>query len=227
MKKYLIAAAASTAAILSVWYFSEIFILLFLSLLIGLILDPAVSFFENILVKRSRATGITFALVSLFISVAFSKYVPDLVFQVGELSKNLRPEEFKQEIKAIENIARLYFPLLQENMLSSKFEALVTNSIAGIINQFSDVLSGFFSVAAFIVIIPFLTFFIVKDRQSIIKGILNFLPNKYFEISYTVLQKVSEQMGKYVRGWLIDAAFVGISCGIVFRNELKISDNSS
>ncbi len=217
IKKYLIVGTASILALLTIWFFSEIFILLFLSLLIALILDPVVSFFENIFWKRSLSTGITFAVVFLVLSIAFSKFVPSLVSQIGELSKNLRPEVFKQEIKAIENIARTYFPLLQENILSSKFETFIADSIEGIINQFSKVLSGFFSVAAFVVIVPFITFFIVKDRQSILKGMLNLLPNKYFEMSYWVLKKVSEQMGKYVRGWLLDAAFVGISCGVAFN----------
>ena len=184
IKKYLIVGTASILALLTIWFFSEIFILLFLSLLIALILDPVVSFFENIFWKRSLSTGITFAVVFLVLSIAFSKFVPSLVSQIGELSKNLRPEVFKQEIKAIENIARTYFPLLQENILSSKFETFIADSIEGIINQFSKVLSGFFSVAAFVVIVPFITFFIVKDRQSILKGMLNLLPNKYFEMSY-------------------------------------------
>lgn len=59
-----------------------------------------------------------------------------------------------------------------------------------------------------------MTFFILKDSQRLLHGIINFVPNKYFEVSYNVLTKISIQLSRYVRGWILDAALVGILAGI-------------
>jgi predicted PurR-regulated permease PerM len=42
------------------------------------------------------------------------------------------------------------------------------------------------------------------------------LPNRYFEMSYWIMSRISIQLGRYVRGWIFDATFVGFSCGIGF-----------
>ena len=40
------------------------------------------------------------------------------------------------------------------------------------------------------------------------------MPNKYFEVSYSVIRKISIQLGRFVRGWIFDAFMVGLLSGI-------------
>jgi predicted PurR-regulated permease PerM len=42
------------------------------------------------------------------------------------------------------------------------------------------------------------------------------MPNKYFEMSYWIIKKVSLSMGRFVRAWIFDATFVGFCCGLGF-----------
>ena len=42
------------------------------------------------------------------------------------------------------------------------------------------------------------------------------MPNKYFEMSYWILKRVSLQLGRFVRGWIFDATFVGVVIGFGF-----------
>jgi predicted PurR-regulated permease PerM len=35
------------------------------------------------------------------------------------------------------------------------------------------------------------------------------MPNRYFEVSYWVIRKISIQLGRFVRGWILDAFLVG------------------
>ncbi|MCK7523268.1 MAG: hypothetical protein MZV64_39225 [Ignavibacteriales bacterium] len=47
------------------------------------------------------------------------------------------------------------------------------------------------SVAAFLVIVPFITFYLLKDNAVLQKGLIHIVPNKYFEMSYWILKRVS------------------------------------
>jgi len=80
----------------------------------------------------------------------------------------------------------------------------------------SDLVSSVISVVAMLVVVPFITFFVLKDSRHLLKSIIHVVPNKYFEMSYWILKKVSIQLGRYVRAWIFDASFVGITCGLGF-----------
>jgi predicted PurR-regulated permease PerM len=71
-------------------------------------------------------------------------------------------------------------------------------------------------VIAILVIVPFITFFLLKDNRRILQGILHTVPNKFFEMSYYVLKKVTLQLGLFVRAWIFDATFVGVIIGSGF-----------
>jgi predicted PurR-regulated permease PerM len=59
-----------------------------------------------------------------------------------------------------------------------------------------------------------MTFFILKDNTRIVNGILNIVPNKYFEFSYYVVNEIGVQLGRFVRGWILDAFIVGFMAAI-------------
>jgi predicted PurR-regulated permease PerM len=205
------------AGIALIYIFAEVFVLLFISILIALIIDPVVSFLENRFVRRGVATTAAFSFIMLFLYLLFAIIVPQLVSQASELLKNLRLDSIKNEVKSVENFLRTVVPVLKENFLTSKWDRFLNQlSLEDALKELPGFVSGLFSFATVLVIVPFLTFFIVKDRKAIIKGLLSLLPNKYFEMSYWIAKKITMQMGRYVRGWLLDAAFVGIACGIAF-----------
>jgi predicted PurR-regulated permease PerM len=82
------------------------------------------------------------------------------------------------------------------------------------VDQLTAIFTSLVSIIAILIIVPFITFFLLKDSRVIQKGLIHIMPNKYFEVTYWILKKVSIQLGRFVRGWIFDAAFVGISCGL-------------
>ncbi len=82
--------------------------------------------------------------------------------------------------------------------------------------NFHTLVSSLVSIIAVVVIVPFITFFLLKDSRKIFRGIMNVMPNKYFEMSYWIIKKVSFSMGRFVRAWIFDATFVGLCCGLGF-----------
>lgn len=135
---------------------------------------------------------------------------------MSALGERLRAFSIQEQILVAETNILKYFPFLSKGVISHRIELGITHTIDFILNEFAGILTNLFSIIAIMVILPFTTFFIVKDRQRILKGLLNILPNRYFEMSYWIMKKVSYQLGRYVRGWIIDAIFVGAACGIGF-----------
>jgi len=60
-----------------------------------------------------------------------------------------------------------------------------------------------------VAIVPFLTFFLIKDMRFFKRALIAKIPNKYFEMSLNVLQKVGNQVSKYIQGQALDAFIVG------------------
>lgn len=86
----------------------------------------------------------------------------------------------------------------------------IEKGIRGSVSKLQEFISGFLSTVFLIFIIPFITFFILRDRQVIKNSLINLVPNKYFEMTINIFDKIEKQLSRYVRGWLLDALFVGI-----------------
>ena len=65
------------------------------------------------------------------------------------------------------------------------------------------------SIISTVVIIPFVTFFLLKDGRDMKKLFISYIPNRYFEMSLNVLHKMDLQLGGYLRGQFIEAFVVG------------------
>jgi predicted PurR-regulated permease PerM len=105
-------------------------------------------------------------------------------------------------------------PLIKSGDLQERMTNYISVQVENSFNYFSTLFSSLLTTIAILVIVPFITFFLVKDNKKIIRGILNIVPNKYFEMSYYVIRKVTFQLSRYVRAWIFDASFVGCAMGI-------------
>lgn len=199
-----------------IYIYSELFLLLAVSLLIALVLDPVVSIFEKQKMTRLTAVFIVLAGVSVLLYTGFTLLIPALVEQSGALVTTLKGISVQQEISRLEATIHQIFPFLERDFIANRLENIISGSIESILNQFAGIVTNLFSVLAVLVILPFTTFFFLKDKDLIVKNILDVMPNKYFEMSFYISRKVSSQLSRYVRGWLLDALFVGFACGLGF-----------
>jgi len=66
------------------------------------------------------------------------------------------------------------------------------------------------------IIFPLVFIFFLLDRGEILHFFMRLVPNRYFELAYSVIENVDEALGKYIRGTLIECLLVGISLAIGF-----------
>jgi predicted PurR-regulated permease PerM len=205
--------------ILLIWLiflFSDILVLLIIAVLLAFIFEPLVRRLEKEGFNRLNSTLIIFISVGFLLYIGFSLFIPLFTSQMNQLMNTLQVYSLHDQLLRIEKDIHKYLPFFTPGTLAKKIEDFITSSIINSIDKLSEVLTSIVSVAAILIIVPFITFFLLKDRRLIMKGLLYTVPNKYFEMSYWILKKVSIQLGRFVRGWIFDATFVGTTLGLGF-----------
>ncbi|MDP2363337.1 MAG: hypothetical protein Q8M94_06160, partial [Ignavibacteria bacterium] len=72
------------------------------------------------------------------------------------------------------------FPLFHEGELAKKVEIIISTAFNDAINHITLYVTGIVSVTAFLFIVPFISFFLLKDSAAIQKSLIHIMPNKYF-----------------------------------------------
>jgi len=204
---------AAVVMALIAYKYIDILALLAVAILISMIFNPVVDFLEQRKVPRVIAVLSIFILTGLLLFTLVSILLPKLINQFEAIANSMNDETMKNSIAQFEQTIKARYPFLSSVDFAQKISSLINETLLGWINNLSSFVQGVFSFLAAIVIVPFMTFFLLKDSQRLIHGILNLMPNKYFEVSYNVLVKISFQLSRYVRGWILDAAIVGILSG--------------
>jgi predicted PurR-regulated permease PerM len=192
---------------------SEVLIILIISILLAFIFEPFVTILENKGLNRIASISAAFASAAVIIYLIFSYLVPNLIFQMNQFVNMIRVISFHERIIAFEKVIHNYLPFFALGELSKRIEEFISSGIMSSVDKISSIVSSIISIMLLVVIVPFITFFILRDNKIIMRGLLQIVPNNYFEISYWIMKKVTIQLGRYVRGWIFDAAFVGIACG--------------
>ncbi len=195
---------------------SDLIIILALSVLLAFIFVPFVFLLEQRGFSRLSSTLIVFAGLSVLIYLSLSVVIPKFSFQMNQLITRLEQFSLTEQLKAVQDWLAESLPFIDFTNLTTRLEEVISTQLVNSVESLSLLLSSIVSVVAVLVIVPFITFFLVKDSKKILQGILQIIPNNYFEMSYWIIKKVSLQLGLFVRAWIFDATFVGTLLGFGF-----------
>ena len=214
ISKFTLRAAAVLIFLYLCYLLSDILIVFVISVLLSLIFDPFVSMFEKKGLSRLLSSLIIFAVFFFIIYLIFSFLVPSFIQQMKQLIEKVKIYLTFTQLRKIGTEVQRTIPLIKSGDLQERMTNYISVQVENSFNYFSTLFSSLLTTIAILVIVPFITFFLVKDNKKIIRGILNIVPNKYFEMSYYVIRKVTFQLSRYVRAWIFDASFVGCAMGI-------------
>ncbi len=199
-----------------VYLLSTIFIIAAVSILLAFIFQPFVRQLEKEGFSRLAATFMVFIAVIFLIYISISFFIPKFLTQLNRLIEALQVYSIQDQIVYVEKYIHKYLPFFKTGELSKRIEEFISSGVLNSVDKLSSIFTSIVSIIATLIIVPFITFFMLKDSRVIQRGIIRIMPNKYFEMSYWILKKVNLQLGRFVRGWIFDAAFVGVSCGLGF-----------
>jgi predicted PurR-regulated permease PerM len=212
--KYIIIVTGILLSAYLCFIFQDILKMLAISFLLSLIFDPIVCKIEKQGFSRIISLLIVFLLFGLVLFLGFNFIIPEITSQFDVLSNSLSKSTIQQSLQNLSRSIAKFFPFVKSGTVLAKIQSFFTSYFYNLLDSISNLVSGIVSILAVSIIIPFMTYFMLKDRKGLLKGILNVIPNKYFEMSYDVTDKISYQLGRFVRGWIIDASLVGLLSGI-------------
>ncbi len=194
--------------------FFDLLVMLTIAILIAMIFNPLVSILERYGLNRSLSVLIVFIVVGFLLIWGISYFIPTLVTQMNAIAKNVNQEKLNKILTQFQGSISGYLPFMDTTDLAAKLSDFLSSLFFNSISNLSNLVSNVLSIVALLIIIPFMTYFLLKDNKKIIKGIINIVPNRYFEVSYAVLSEINIQLGRYVRSWILDALIVGVLSAI-------------
>ncbi|MBN2103045.1 AI-2E family transporter [bacterium] len=207
--------------ILIIWMFIRAQVIFFpfiVSFTLAYILDPVADFLVKHRFKRGLASIILVLLFCGLIVMFGFLMVPTLVQEINNLISSLPRLVDAVQIKVLENLPKvLHFLRIEE----TQFKKNLADTLPGGLQQlFNNLLKGLMSITSFvgqilnIIIIPVLTFYILKDFNSIRQWFLSlFTRRKRPRVSY-YLWRINRIVGGYLRAQVIICTFVGIMTGL-------------
>ncbi len=187
--------------------FPELVIILIVSGLLAFILRPLVTFLEyRTGLRRSLSVMVVFifsggALVLLALNI-----VPFLVERAHGLYSSLSTFPFDQKLKESAVSLSEELPFINAGDISQKVHGM----IAAGTGMLGSVLEGLAGFVVNLIIVPFITYFILAEGDRGFKELIERVPNKYFEMTLNVLHRMGKNLVGYMRGWILDSLIVGI-----------------
>jgi len=181
--------------------------LLLVAALVAYILNPLVSRLQ-VQMSRTRATLIVFGLLVAAMVGAGVLVGPVVEQQIEAVRASVDPERVTRVIQRLDAQLNAISSSIGggevqfKERIDQKAEAWTT----GVVNM----APGLLGMVTNIILVPFMAVFLLRDGPQIKRGIIRFVPNRYFEFSLEALHKIDIQLGNYFRGLVMEISVVSV-----------------
>jgi len=204
-------------------YIYPIFLILVIGYIGYIILDPIVCRIERFIRTRALSVIIVLAMlitpiyfgISSLVTLLSGQYssVYELVtddkgyFTITELTETIEPKIIKVLPTQYSNNIRDFFQELNSDSKKDK----IANMIPDYFNFQNTIylFSWITSIIMFLIITIAFTSTLLLSAQKFKKSFIKMVPNRYFEMSLKIIDRISDQISSYVRGTLTAAFIVG------------------
>lgn len=206
----------ATATVFIGWMLQAVIFPLLIAVVFYVLAEPLVSSLQRQGWNRSLIISSLLLITAIFAIWIIAAVIPPLTDQFDLLRERLpqaweRLLEFllvaKNWIYAKFNIDLRQFNLLDQ--LTENFHGLGASSLA-------TVSAWLANLALWLLLIPVITFFLLRDYRSLRNMLIGALPNNIFESGLTIYHRVTCQLQKYVRGVLLQSLIMSFFTGIGF-----------
>ena len=194
-----------------------------ISVIVAELLFPIVSFVERLLPGQKRypqaarlfAIALIYILLFLLIAALLYLTIQPIVKEAQEFIE-VAPQIFEQAKATIEGWMEEFDRQVPEEV-KAQLEDLL-RSASGVIGKAAlalltkalSGLTGTISIIVALVIVPFLLFYMLKDKEELVGGMYSVLPEGVSRHTYNVFTLIHGVIGSYVRAQLISATIIGV-----------------
>jgi predicted PurR-regulated permease PerM len=214
--RFILGAAAAATVGWMLWYFAGIVVYLIVGGILAYLLRPLVDRLQALGLGRVPAILIAFVGLLGVIAVGVTSVVPFITRQVQDLSQLITVDTAVYVANLIETQIRDVIPLepgvLEKNIRQIGRSLLQGDLVEGqqVAETVGSVVAVFTNIVYAVIIVPFVTFFLLKDEFTIRRSLLHLVPNRYFEVTLSILDKVETNIGRYFRALLVQGTAVAI-----------------
>ena len=206
----------SAIILVSFYLMSAVLIPIIISFTLYALFQPATSYLVRHNLNHSLSILIVLLLLVFFAFIALGFALPQLIDQISLLQAKLPQiltklenfltyysDEFSVQIGIDLDVSKVIISLLSQS--ASLGQSLLLNV--------SNKLLGFAIIS---LLVPFLTYYLLKDYKSVRNRLLNWLPNSSFELGWLIYHRVANQLQAYTRGVMIQSAVMASICAVGF-----------
>ena len=205
--------AAVVSAVIISWLaytYATLVVYVIVAMILSYILDPIVSRMQATGMNRTFAITLTMASVVLILAWISTSVIPIVASQMVELARQLNIDNLQMIARKVERSLNKDFTFLPEGF----FQDTLINAtrdlfdIGQLPTALSNLIGVFTNIFSAVLVIPFATFFFLKDGAYLRRQTLQLVPNKYFETTLSLIDKIETRLGIYFRSVLLQSFLV-------------------
>ncbi|ETR68596.1 MAG: permease [Candidatus Magnetoglobus multicellularis str. Araruama] len=164
---------------------------------------------ERMKIPRIIAVVLVFVIFMTILLILTVVLLPLLSQQIGQFLQQL-PSMIATGQAELMRLPEKYPDLLSEQQLKQIIDSLgneLTNLFQQLFSLSMASVRGAISILIYLVLVPLLVFFFLKDKQLLIAWFTDLLPEES-ELAYRVWREVNVQTGNYIRGKIWEICIV-------------------
>lgn len=180
------------------------------------LLNPIVELLEKRRVKRVYSILALYLIVAGIITLIVTAVIPLLREQIMGLIDHFPDYIQEAQLRFEELIGSEYFNQFQQATgfdpatLTESFSTHATKYLNNAWSSIGGFVGALTETVLSIIVVPFILFYLLKDRRKLAPYVLGFLPTKLRNRSFTVMLEMNHQISSYIRGQILDSFCVGI-----------------
>jgi predicted PurR-regulated permease PerM len=117
-------------------------------------------------------------------------------------------QRIEHQLNEVEKWVHGRFPMFRSVKIASQASARAETAAGHFLEQLPALITSF---AINLMLVPFIAYFIIRDGKSLTRRVVERVPNRYFEMTLIIFNRIDQQIGGYLRGRLIECILVGIT----------------
>ena len=178
------------------------------ALFVVYLVDPAILAFQRRGMDRGKAFLILLCLSLISIAVILMFMPSWLRLQAIGGSSQTFTDRLTAQIQQLERWVEARLPMFGDIDIAKE----ATAKAGALAARFFEGLPAL--VTTFLVnllLVPFIAYFMIRDGKALKRRMVELVPNRYFEMSLIMLNRIDRQIGGYLRGRLIECILVGVT----------------
>ncbi|RLA19641.1 MAG: AI-2E family transporter [Gammaproteobacteria bacterium] len=187
------------------------------SIVIAYLLEGLVGMAERFNLPRLPAVLAVYALFIALLMFVFLLLLPLVMGQSVELIQQF-PNMISKGQEALMRLPEHYPNFISVEQLQEILAQIRENMVTlgqSILTSSASSVIGVLTVIIYLVLVPLMVFFFLKDKEVIVKWFTRFLPRERYLVN-GVWQDVDSQIGNYVRGKFWEVAILFVASFITF-----------